>query len=141
MFHTCPIDSVVSVRMGAAATLRRRLDWADTDAAGYWHHSTFWKYAEAGEAELMRSLGLSEMTFGATPRKSVSAEFHRPVYFDDEVTIRFEVAEMGRTSATYRITVSKGDDPAATGALTVVLVGDDGRPTPWPDDARTKLLP
>ena len=37
--------------MGASITLCRRLDWADTDAAGYWHHSTFWKYAEAGEAE------------------------------------------------------------------------------------------
>lgn len=124
--------------MGASITLRRRLDWTDTDAAGYWHHSTFWTYAEAGEAELMRSLGLSELMFGHTPRKAVTAEFHRPVFFDDEVTIAFEVEAVGRTSATYHITVTVDDEVAAAGTLTVVLV-DDGRPAPWPDDARTKL--
>lgn len=127
--------------MGTAVVIRRRLDWADTDAAGYWHHSTFWKYAEAGEAELMRSLGLSGLTFGATPRRSVAAEFLRPIYFDDEVEIRFEVDEVGRTSARYRITLSVDGEAAATGTLSVVLVGDDGRPTPWPDEARRLLAP
>ena len=127
--------------MGTAAVIRRRLDWADTDAAGYWHHSTFWKYAEAGEAELMRSLGLSGLTFGATPRRSVAAEFLRPIYFDAEVEIRFEVDEVGRTSARYRITLSVDGEAAATGTLSVVLVGDDGRPTPWPDEARRLLAP
>ena len=124
--------------MATSITLTRRLDWADTDAAGYWHHSTFWKYAEAGEAELMRSLGLRELTFGHTPRKAVTAEFHRPVYFDDEVTIMFEVEAVGRTSATYHITVGVDGETAAAGTLTVVLV-DDGRPVPWPDDVRAKL--
>lgn len=125
--------------MGAAASLRRRLDWADTDAAGYWHHSTFWRYAEAGEAELARRLGLTELLFGATPRRTVTAEFHRPVFFDDEVTILFEVETIGRTSATYRISLSVDGELAASGSMTVVLVGEDGRPRPWPDDARALL--
>lgn len=121
--------------------MRRRLDWADTDAAGYWHHSTFWKYAEAGEAELMRSLGLTGLTFGHTPRKAVTAEFHRPIYFDDEVTITCSVEAVGRTSATYHVTLSVGDDLAAAGTMTVVLIGADGAPAPWPDDAKAQLLP
>ncbi len=125
--------------MGATATLTRRLDWADTDAAGYWHHSTFWKYAEAGEAELMRSLGLTELTFGYTPRRSVTAVFERPIYFDDEVTITCEVASLGRTSAVYRVTLDVATGRAAAGEMTVVLIGDDGRPRPWPDDARALL--
>lgn len=125
--------------MGASITLRRRLDWADTDAAGYWHHSTFWTYAEAGEAELMRALGLTELTFGATPRKSVAAEFHRPIYFDDEVTIAFEVEAIGRTSATYHVSLSVGGELAATGQLVVVLIDGDGRPVAWPDHARQAL--
>ena len=87
----------------------------------------------------MRRLGLTELTFGSTPRRSVTAEFHRPVWFDDEVTILFEVETVGRTSATYRISVSVDGEPAASGAMTVVLVDDDGRPTPWPDEARALL--
>lgn len=87
----------------------------------------------------MRSLGLTDLTFGGTPRRSVTAEFLRPVFFDDEVTILFEVDQVGRTSATYRISVSVDDGLAASGAMTVVLVGDDGRPRPWPDTARALL--
>ena len=126
--------------MGASISIHRRLDWVDTDAAGYWHHSTFWTYAEAGEAELMRALGLTELTFGFTPRRSLLAEFFRPVYFDDEVTIDFSVEAVGRTSATYRIVLTVGDDEVAAGAMTVVLTDADGRPTPWPDDARAALM-
>jgi acyl-CoA thioester hydrolase len=131
--------AVVSAAMGASITLTRRLDWADTDAAGYWHHSTFWTYAEAGEAELMRSLDLTGLTFGYTPRKAVTAEFHRPIYFDDEVTIEFVVEAVGRTSATYHVALSARAELAASGTLTVVFIGDDGTPTPWPDDVRAKL--
>jgi acyl-CoA thioester hydrolase len=125
--------------MGASISLRRRLDWSDTDAAGYWHHSTFWKLAEAGEAELARSIGLLDLLFGYTPRRSVSAEFHRPVFFDDELTVRFTVESVGRTSATYSITVSVGDELAAEGRLVAVLVDDEGRPRPWPDEAAALL--
>jgi len=125
--------------MAARISLSRRLDWADTDAAGYWHHSTFWKYAEAGEAELMRSLGLTELTFGHTPRKAVTAEFHRPIYFDDEVTITCEVEAVGRTSATYHVVLDVGGASAAAGTMTVVLTDAEGRPTEWPDDARSLL--
>jgi YbgC/YbaW family acyl-CoA thioester hydrolase len=125
--------------MGASISLRRRLDWSDTDAAGYWHHSTFWKFAEAGEAELARSTGLSDLMFGYTPRRSVSAEFHRPVFFDDELTITFTVEAVGRTSATYSITVTVDDGLAAEGKLIAVLVDDEGRPRPWPAEAAALL--
>jgi acyl-CoA thioester hydrolase len=125
--------------MGASVTLRRRLDWADTDAAGYWHHSTFWTYAEAGEAELVRRLGLTALTFGFTPRKSVAAEFHRPIYFDDEVTITFTVDAVGRTSATYHVQLEARGELAADGRMVVVLTDDGGRPRPWPDDAAALL--
>ncbi len=125
--------------MAARISLSRRLDWADTDAAGYWHHSTFWKYAEAGEAELMRSLGLTELTFGHTPRRAVTAEFHRPIYFDDEVTITCEVEAVGRTSATYHVVLDVGGASAAAGTMTVVLTDAEGRPTEWPDEARSLL--
>jgi acyl-CoA thioester hydrolase len=125
--------------MGASITLRRRLDWADTDSAGYWHHSTFWKHAEAGEAELARSLGLTELLFGSTPRRSVTAEFHRPIFFDDEVTITFTVDGVGRTSATYLVQIESDGVLAAEGRMVVVLVDDDGRPRVWPAEAAAAL--
>ena len=125
--------------MGASATLVRRLDWSDTDAAGYWHHSTFWTYAEAGEAELARRIGMTDQIFGVAPRKSVSATFHRPVYFDDEVTIAFSVDRVGTTSITFRIEVTTEAGLAAEGTITAVRVDGDGRPSPWPDEVAAAL--
>jgi acyl-CoA thioester hydrolase len=122
--------------MGASVTIHRRLDWVDTDAAGYWHHSTFWKFAEAGEAALMRELGLTEVVFGHTPRRSVAAEFVRPVFFDDAVDIDVDVRDVGRTSATYGIAVAVDGDEVARGTMTVVHIGDDGRPAEWPEAVR-----
>ncbi|WP_370324236.1 acyl-CoA thioesterase [Euzebya sp.] len=125
--------------MGASITLTRRLEWMDTDAAVRWHHATTWRWAELAEAELHRSLGIIDMTFGCTPRRRVEAEFHRAVLFDDEVQIDFAVESVGRTSATYAMEVRVGDEVAATARMVVVLVDDDGRPRPWPDDVADLL--
>lgn len=117
--------------MGASITLERRLEWPDTDAAVRWHHSTIWRYAEAAEAELHRRLGIIDQTFGFTPRRRLEAEFHAVVQFDDVVTIVFEVAAVGRTSATYDLTLSVGQRRVATATIVTVYTDDRGRPRPW----------
>jgi len=40
----------------------------DTDAAGFWDHSTAIRWIEEAEAELHGRLGIIPETFGATPR-------------------------------------------------------------------------
>lgn len=126
--------------MGARIVRTRRLEWIDTDAAGYWHHSTLWRYAEWLEAELHRELGITELTFGYSPRRHVEAEFHRPAYFDDEVTCTLEVTRVGTTSATYEVGLQVSGQACAEATLVVVLIDRDaGRPMPWPDDAAALL--
>lgn len=126
--------------MGATITLRRRLEWADTDAAGVWHHSVVWRLLEQAEAELHRHLGISDRTFGHTPRRHVEAEFMRPVRFDDEMEIQFRVARVGRTSVTYAMEVAVDEGLAASVTLTAVLVGADGKAVLWPEEMRSSLL-
>lgn len=126
--------------MGARIELRRRLEWIDTDAAGVWHHSTLWRLAEWAEAELHRRIGITDLTFGWTPRRRVEAEFLRPVVFDEEVVLVLEVAAVGRTSVTYVMDLSTASaEPVATARMVAVLIDDDGAPRPWPEDARAAL--
>lgn len=125
--------------MGASITMQRRLEWPDTDAAGYWHHSTLWRFAEAAEAELHRRLGITKLTFGFTPRRHLEAEFFGPLYFDDLVTITCDVERVGGTSMTQRITLESPRGRAAVATMVVVLIGDDGRPRTWPEDAAAAL--
>lgn len=125
--------------MGAAITLQRRLEWCDTDAAARWHHSTIWRFAEAAEAELHRRLGILDQTFGFTPRRRLEAEFHTVLRFDDVVTVDLRVAAVGRTSASYAVTLFAGHARVASAAIVIVFTDADGRPRPWPDDLARAL--
>jgi YbgC/YbaW family acyl-CoA thioester hydrolase len=124
---------------GAAITLQRRLEWCDTDAAARWHHSTLWRFVEAAEAELHRRLGILDRTFGFTPRRRIEAEFHTALRFDDLITIDLQVAYVGRTSATYDVSLSVGDRRVASAGVVIVFTDAEGRPSPWPDDIARAL--
>ncbi|MCH7845064.1 MAG: hypothetical protein IH850_04460 [Acidobacteria bacterium] len=87
--------------MTSSVSIRRRVQWIDTDAAGIWHHSTVARWAEEAEAELHRQLGIIDQTFGATPRVVVEFEFRSPLRFDDVVDVTITVAKLGRSSITY----------------------------------------
>lgn len=122
-------------------TLRRRLDWMDTDAADRWHYSVLFRWAEEGEAALHRELGIVDRTFGATPRVAVDATYSAAVTFDDEVEIDFWVARLGTTSVTYefRIRLVEADVEAGAGTVVTVFTAEDGTKAPWPEDLRTAL--
>lgn len=127
-------------RDGASVSIRRRVAWVDTDAAGIWHHSTAVRWAEEAEAELHRRLGIIGETFGRTPRVSVGFEFRLPLRFDDEVEIVLTVAELGKSSITYRVDIFKDGGRAVEGRMTAVLVDPaTGRSLPWPDHLRRAL--
>jgi YbgC/YbaW family acyl-CoA thioester hydrolase len=126
--------------VGHSITIRRRVQWMDTDAAGVWHHSTAVRWMEEAEAELHRQLGIIDETFGSTPRVHVEFDFGAPVRFDDEVEIRLEVADVGSSSVTYEFTVERAGERAVTGRVVIVLIdGVAGRARPWPDHLRSAL--
>jgi acyl-CoA thioesterase FadM len=131
---------VTDLARGARVTIRRRIEWMDTDAAGIYHWTTVFRLAEAAEAELHTQLGIAELTFGATPRLSVAAEFKRSLRFNDEVDVELAVEHLGRTSIRYAIVVTGPDGVAAEASVTACLIDrETRRPTPWPDEARRLL--
>jgi acyl-CoA thioester hydrolase len=132
---------MTDVLPGARVTIRRRIEWMDTDAAGIYHWTTVFRLAEAAEAELHTQLGIAELTFGATPRLAVSAEFKRSLRFNDEVDVELAVEHLGRTSIRYAVVVMGPEGVAAEASVTACLIDrDTRRPTPWPDEARRLLL-
>lgn len=126
--------------MGSSVTIRRRVQWIDTDAAGVWHHSIAVRWMEEAEAELHRQRGIIDETFGLTPRVHVEFDFGIPVRFDDEVEIRLEVADVGSSSATYDFTVDHAGERAVTGRVVIVLIDRvTGLARPWPEHLRSAL--
>ena len=56
---------------GARIVARRRLEWADTDAAGHNHFSVAFRWMEEVEGELRRNLGLPVDLTGGMPRVQI----------------------------------------------------------------------
>jgi len=123
-----------------SVTIRRRVQWIDTDAAGIWHHSLGTRWAEDAEAELHRELGIIDETFGATPRVRTEFDFSDPLRFDDEVDITLTVADVGDTSVTYDIEVMVDSKAVVRGRMIAVLIDrETGRKRSWPDHLRDAL--
>ncbi len=126
--------------MTASHSVRRRVAWMDTDAAGIWHYSTAIRLSEEAETELHRSLGIQHLTFGVSPRVRLEFDFSSSVVFDEEVETTISVARVGRTSVTYAIEMRAGEREIARGSITTVLVDrQSGAPVPVPPAMRDKL--
>lgn len=128
--------------MANSITIRRRVQWIDTDAAGIWHHSVVVRWAEEAEAELHRSLGVSDQTFGATPRVQTHWDFETSVRFDDLVDISLTISALGNSSVTYAIDITRDSTPVASGQIVAVFIDrDTGGKRVWPDDLREAMAP
>ncbi len=126
--------------MTSSVSIRRRVQWIDTDAAGTWHHSTVVRWAEEAEAELHRQLGIIDQTFGATPRVVVEFEFRSPLAFEDVVDVTLTVARLGQSSITYLIEVRNGEILAASGRMVAVFIDrESGLKRTWSDQIRRVL--
>src|SRR6266850_3396294 len=79
---------------------RLRVAWIDTDAGGRIHFTAAFRWAEAAETALMRSLVLMD-EWADFPRRAVEAEYLAVLRFDDEFEIELGVERVGTSSITY----------------------------------------
>lgn len=126
----------------------RLVEFGDTDMAGIVHFAQFFRYMEAAEHALLRSLGLSvavdwEGQKIGFPRVAASCDFLRPARFGDELVITVAVSRLGRSSVTYAFEFFKDEELIARGQITAVFcrVNAEGKLEPWemPPQVRAKL--
>jgi len=117
---------------------RLRVAWVDTDAGGRIHFTAAFRWAEAAETALGRSLGLLQ-EWGDLPRRAVEAEYLQVLRFEDEIEVELRPERVGRTSVTYAWEIRREGQVCVRGRHTAVHVGGDGKPTPLPDRMREAL--
>jgi acyl-CoA thioester hydrolase len=105
--------------------LQRRVEFAETDAAGIAHFTAFFRYMEEAEHALWRDAGMSIHPRDGDlgwPRVSATFDYHRPLYFEDEFEVRIAVMAVTSRTIRYECHVTRGDTKIATGALTIACV-------------------
>jgi YbgC/YbaW family acyl-CoA thioester hydrolase len=106
-------------------TIRRRVQFSETDAAGIVHFSCFFRYMEDAEHAMWREAGLSIHAPDAPigwPRVATSFEFHRPLRFEQEFDVTIRVTEIGKRTISYACDVTQDGKRIATGALKIACV-------------------
>ena len=122
-----------------AIVLERFVEWSDTDASGHIHNSIAGRLLEAAESELMRRLDLIALV-PYMPRVRTVAEFHTRLYYGQAVRAELRLAQIGRTSLTWNLSVRGPDGAVAISAEAVVVHAPGPSAAPWPEDARAKLV-
>ncbi|MFL6332612.1 MAG: acyl-CoA thioesterase [Pyrinomonadaceae bacterium] len=110
---------------------RRRLRWADADAAGRLHFPRIFEIVEEAEGELLRGLGrpldLRERTYDF-PRVHVECQFKRILALDAPFRLLFTVGRLGRTSIRYDYKVFDAEEQLALEGTMTVVVMQQGSP-------------
>jgi acyl-CoA thioester hydrolase len=117
---------------------RSRVAWVDTDAGGRIHFTAAFRWAEAAETSLLRSLGLLT-DWGDYPRRAVEAEYLAVLRFEDEFEIELAPERVGSSSITYGWEIRRDGEVCIRGRHTVVHVDADGTPAPLTPEARRAL--
>jgi acyl-CoA thioester hydrolase len=121
---------------------KRRLRWADADAAGRLHFPRIFEIVEEAEGELLRGLGrpldLRERTYDF-PRVHVECQFKRILALDAPFRLLFTVGRLGRTSIRYDYKVFDGSEQLAVEGTMTVVVMRHGSPVEIPPALRAAL--
>jgi len=117
--------------MPSEFTVRRRVEFSETDMAGIVHYSNFFRYMETVEHGFYRSLGFSVVHDQhdppvGFPRVHASCDYWKPLRFEDEVEIHLRVIEKKDKALTHQVIFRKVTDnriqEIARGKLVVVCV-------------------
>ena len=101
------------------------LTWADEAVNAWW------------EARGLPWQALSEQGLGYFVKAS-SLDWTSSARYGDTVAVDVDLETLGRTSLTLVFTVRVGERVCCTVRTTYVAAAD-GRPTPWPDEVRTRI--
>ncbi|MCA1737465.1 MAG: acyl-CoA thioesterase [Actinobacteria bacterium] len=96
-----------------------RVRYSETDAQRIVNNANYLSYFEVGRVEWLRAGELSYKELEKQGYGFVVVEAHayyeKPAFFDDELIVRTELAELKRASLSFGYTVLRGEEVLVTG--------------------------
>ncbi|HLY46924.1 MAG TPA: tol-pal system-associated acyl-CoA thioesterase [Stellaceae bacterium] len=129
---------------GMAHSLKLRVYYEDTDAAGIVYYANYLKFAERGRTEMMRALGFAHSAVAAqtgvlfTVRR-LSADYRSPARLDDLLSVETRLVEIGAATLLLDQRICRDGSVLVACEVLVACVGPDGRPRRMPAGLRAAL--
>jgi acyl-CoA thioester hydrolase len=118
-----------------------RVRYSEIDAQGHVNNANYLSYFEVGRVEWLRDAGLSykdleRRGFGFVVVEAL-VHYHSAAFFDDELTVRTELAEAGRVALRFGYEVLRDGERVATGHTRHACVRlPGGKPVRMPEEVR-----
>jgi YbgC/YbaW family acyl-CoA thioester hydrolase len=106
----------------------RRVQFAETDAAGIVHFSNFFRYMEEAEHALWRAAGMSIERVDVEPkwpRIAATCDFKAPLRFEDEFEVLVSIETVSARTIKYAHDIVRSNEPICKGTVTAVCVRRD----------------
>lgn len=122
-----------------------RVRYAETDAMGVAHHTSFLVWFEVGRTEYTRAVGMPYREVEANGVHLVVVEAHcrfqRPARYDDRIIVRTRVQQVSKATLTFEYEVVRPSDGAVLceGRTMHAATDHKGRLRWIPEEVRTAL--
>ncbi len=124
-------------------SLQVRVLYVDTDKMGVVHHAAYLRWFEASRAKYMRLRGANyaavEEIGIQLPVVEAHLTYHKPARYDDVLTIRAWVGDLGRLQVKFDYKISMGEDILVAGYTRHASINLDGRLTRLPSKVSEAL--
>lgn len=128
-----------------AVEVRFRVRYFETDAMGIVHHASYITWFEEGRSALTRAIGYPysrmEQEGVALTVAEVSARYHHPARYDEEVVVIAALAQLGSRGLTFGYEVRRATEGEllVSGSTKHISVDGAGRVTLIPAEIRAAL--
>lgn len=119
-------------------SIKIKVRYCETDQMGLVHHGSYINYFEEARISWISNLGFSysemEKSGIILPVSKLNVNYLRPAYFDDDLVVNVELAEMPTSRLIFNYTIKNKDDVVVTGTTVLAFLNKETkRPVRCPD--------
>ena len=123
-----------------------KVRYCETDQMGLVHHGSYINYFEEARIAWISNLGFSysemEKSGIILPVSKLNVNYLRPAYFDDDLLICVELAELPTSRLIFNYTIKKEEEVIVTGTTVLAFLNKETKkPVKCPDYMLEKVTP
>ena len=127
-------------------SIKIKVRYCETDQMGLVHHGSYINYFEEARISWISNLGFfySEMEKSGIilPVSKLNVSYLRPAYFDDELVVNVELAELPTSRLIFNYTIKNKDEVVVTGTTVLAFLNKETKkPVRCPDYMLEKVTP
>ena len=127
-------------------SIRTKVRYCETDQMGLVHHGSYINYFEEARISWISNLGFSysemEKSGIILPVSKLNVSYLRPAYFDDDLVVNVELAELPTSRLIFNYTIKNKDEVVVTGITVLAFLNKETKkPVRCPDYMLEKVTP